>query len=326
MLIYLLLACPGPETDTSAKPDDTAVDTDTGTDTDTDTGDGLDPATVPLEGVCELADDFGGFTVAMSEDETTVDGTVADGVVPTAVLEELAADGDCRVLRRNNPFCDPGCDPGYTCDFDGECVPYPANQDLGTVSIVGMVQPVEMEPVFPGNTYYDTSLPHPGFIAGELLTLLMPGGVYGPAELHGVGIEPLVLPAGTWTLDEGQDFTLTWDPPVGPVVRSEVYVVIAIDQHGVSPSTLQCVFADDGEGIVSASIVSALIDVGVTGFPSGTMTRRTADHAAAGEGCFDFVVSSSQDADVEVVGHTPCISDEDCPEGQDCNEELQTCQ
>ena len=255
-----------------------------------------------------------------------MDGTVADGVVPTSVLEELASDGDCAVLRRNNPFCDPGCDPGYTCNFDGECVAYPVNQDLGTVSILGMVQPVVMEPVFPGNTYFDTSLPNPGFVVGELLTLSMPGGVYGPLELHGVGIEPLTLPEGTWTLDEGQDFTLAWDAPVGPVVRSEVYVVIAIDQHGVSPSTLQCTFDDDGEGTVSASIISTLIEVGVTGFPSGTMTRRTADHGPAAGGCLEFVVSASQGASVEVVGHTPCVDDEDCPDGQDCNVELQTCE
>jgi hypothetical protein len=37
-------------------------------------------------------------------------------------------------------------------------------------------------------------------------------------------------------------------------------------------------------------------------------------------------VSSSVSVDVDVIGYTPCVSDADCPDGQDCNEELQICE
>jgi hypothetical protein len=276
--------------------------------------------------MCGLADDFGGFAVTATETTTDIAGSVADGVVPASVLERLAEAGDCVVLRRNNPFCDPACDPGQACSFDGTCVPWPANQDLGTVTIDGLVQPSVMEPVFPGNTYYDTTLPHPAFAAGGLLTLAMPGGAFGPLTLYGVGVEPLDVPGAAWMLESGVDLVVTWPAPVATVVRSEVAVEISIDQHGVSPGVLRCTFADDGEGTVPGAIVAALVDAGVTGFPSGTITRRTADRATLPGGCLDFVVASPRGAAVDVVGHTPCVSSNECPDDQHCNEDLQICE
>src|SRR5262245_19407818 len=121
-LTLLLLTLAGCPDTTKPPPDDTD---ETGDDTSPET---LDLATVPLTGACSLADDYGGFVVSVGTDASNVDGRVADGVVPFTVLEELVREGDCAVLRRNNPYCDPGCDPGYTCDFDGTCVPYPVNQ------------------------------------------------------------------------------------------------------------------------------------------------------------------------------------------------------
>jgi hypothetical protein len=116
-MLLLLLACAGPD----PKPaDDTAAADDTGPPDTIDTSEeSPDPDTVPLGGSCPLDQDYGGFVVSAGETSTTVDGAVTDGVVPFTVLEEIARDGDCAILRRNNPYCDPGCDPGYTCAFDG---------------------------------------------------------------------------------------------------------------------------------------------------------------------------------------------------------------
>ena len=306
-----------PPKDDSAPVDDTAPD---------DTGTAPDPATVALHGACATEDDYGGIAVTADPSDPSVYGSVADGVVPGLVLEEIAQEGDCALWGRNYPYCEPSCAPGTWSDFDGNCVPYPANQDLGTIDIWGLATTVQMEPVFPGNTYYDTELAVPPYVAGGLLTLDMPGGVYGPITLYGVGVEALVTPGTTWVLDAGAPLTLSWTAPAGPVIRSEIAVQISIDQHGVSPSSLRCVFVDDGEGTVPGSITAALVEVGVTGFPTASIERRTADLAAAGAGCLDFTVSAPGTAAIDVVGHTPCVSDKECPEGQDCNEELQTCE
>ncbi|MCP4805706.1 MAG: hypothetical protein GY913_35970 [Proteobacteria bacterium] len=283
------------------------------------------PDEVELHGACPMATDFGGFTIVVEDTQTNVDGSVADGVVPISVLEEIAAEGDCRVLRRNNPFCEDGCDPGETCDFDGECITYPTNQDLGRVSIKGLDAVVDMDPVFPGNTYFNTSLPHPAYTDGATLNLSMPAGVYGPLDLYGFGVEPLAGFAELYTVEAGLDLEVSWTAPAGEV-RSEVAMSINIDQHGTSPSTLHCTFEDDGSGTVPGAIIQALIDTGVTGFPSGTIQRRTIDSGTIGDGCMDFTVTSLQTPDVDVIGFTPCVSTEDCPEGQECNTELQICE
>ncbi len=309
MLLLLALAC---------------TDDDTGT-TDSALA-GLDPETVALGGACPLASDFGGFRVVSQDDGSAVEGDVSDGVVPQLVLEEIAVSGDCHVLRRNNPYCEPSCAAGEVCDFDGTCLPYPSKQDLGTVTVAGLLQPVALEPVFPGNTYYDTTLPTPPYDPGGVIALDMPGGVYGPATLYGVGVEPLTSLDSLWSVEDGQDLVVRWEAPTGSVVRSEVGLSINVDQHGTSPGAVYCSFDDDGEGTVPGDLVSVLVAAGVTGFPSGALARRTFDHAAAGDGCMDFEVVAPLTVDVDVVGFTPCVTDTDCPKGLDCNEELQVCE
>jgi len=152
------------------------------------------------------------------------------------------------------------------------------------------------------------------------------GGVYDPITLHGVGVGFLTAPKAPWTIDEGTPLAVTWDPPTASVVRSEAYLKINIDQHGTTPTALYCSFADDGDGTVPAALLDTLVGSGVTGFPDGFLTRRTVDSTAVGAGCAELVVSSLFDADVNVVGYTPCSNDEMCPKGQHCNEKLERCE
>lgn len=306
--------------------EDSATTNDTDTTDSGPVGSDEDPATVPLGGLCPLETDFGGFVVEAYEEYSIVSGAIADGVVPITILEVIGTDGECEVKRRNNPFCDPACVSGDTCDFDGNCITYPSNQDLGDVSIIGLAESVTMEAVVPGNTYFNTSLPHPAFTSGELIELQMPGGTYGPVDLFGVGVETLNAKDSGWTVESGNDLIVSWNAPTSKVVRSEVTMRINIDQHGTSPSTIYCTFEDDGEGVVPASIIQQLVEVGVSGFPSGQLNRRTADSTTIGDGCMDFEVSSRREVDVDVVGYTPCISTLDCPEGEECNLELQICE
>ena len=292
-----------------------------------DTPDGPDVATVELAGQCDVAADWGGFTVVSHPEDVGVQGNVADGVVPVAVLEEVATEGDCRMLRRNNPFCDPACEAGFTCDFDGTCIPYPKNQDLGIVTVTGLANDVSMEPVFPGNTYFDTSLPDPPYTPSELVTLDAPGTPWGDITLYGVGLEVPSVTGDEWSIESGVDLVVQWSAPTTEVVRSKVFVTVNIDQHGTSPSQLRCLFDDDGDGTVPSSMIDELVSRGVTGFPSGLLERRTADSAPLGDdGCMDLLVAAPIEVDVDVVGFTPCVSDNECPEPLECNEELQICE
>lgn len=330
-LLLLLLGCaPEPSHEPDPPPD---TDDPADTDDDTDTDDEVqvpepegDPATVELAGECALDVRLGGFIVALNEGYSIVDGTVADAVLPIAVLEEVGATEDCRLLKRNNPHCNPPCEPGQTCDFDGTCIPYPANQDLGTVTVGGLAKPVVMEPLGAGRNYFDTKLPHPVFEPGALVELRTGGGAFDPVTLHGVGVEPLQLIDDVWVLVDGDPLVFRWTPPSVEPARGHVHLRLNVDQHGLTPIQLFCEFPDDGEATVPKDLVSQLIQSGVTGFPNATVTRRTVDRDDIGSGCLDFIVASPATPSVRVDGYTPCVKDADCPQGKTCNLALQICE
>ena len=288
-------------------------------------GDEVDAQTVPLAGTCALEDRYGAIVVEAHEEYSFVDGQVLDGVVPVTILEEVGSAGDCVLLRKNNPVCDPACAPEETCDFDGTCIPYPLSQDLGVVSVLGLESEVVMEPVQPGNKYFDTQVPHPPFAPDAVVTLCTGGGAFEPVELHGVGFTPLDTPAEQWILFEDEALTVTWEAAPADT-RTRVALKINIDQHGNSPVNLQCDFADTGSGTVDQSLVDQLVNFGVSGFPSGSLSRRTVDSGAVGDGCMEFSVASPRAVDVRVDGFIPCDEPSDCPKGMECNMEREICE
>ncbi len=141
----------------------------------------------------------------------------------------------------------------------------------------------------------------------------------GPAESWRENVDP------EWKINEGQDLVVNWAAPAEGS-RAHVDLTVSIDQHGATPGLLTCSFEDDGEGTVPAAIIDQLISSGVTGFPTGTITRQTVDKADVLDGCMDFAVSNPVQMEVDVVGFTPCVNQNDCPDGLTCNIELQICE
>lgn len=342
LAVALLVACSGGTTDSDPPvATDSPSDTDTGTTTTatghtgtTWTGTGVppvtgDPLTVPLAGACPLADKYGAFLVERDEFYSLVDGSIAEGVVPITVLEQIVVEGDCVLLRRNNPFCNPPCSGTETCDFDGQCIPFPENQDIGTVTVGGLLQDVIMTPIQPGNSYFDTSLPHPAWNEGDLIELRTGGGAFDRIELHGIGVQELTLPTSDpLVVVDGEPLDVVWNPPVG-TVRSHVHLQLNIDQHGNTPTQVFCEFDDDGAGQVPASAITELVRFGVTGFPNATLTRRTVDSTTlSGGGCAEFRVASPKNPDVRVEGFIPCplTGPDTCPPPLTCNRVLGQCQ
>ncbi len=307
-MLLLVLSCTTGVDDSASSLDDSAT-----------------PGTVELAGSCDLAERFGGLEVEVYESYTVAGGTVYEGVIPITVLESIGTSGDCVLLRKPNPFCDPPCAAAEVCDLHETCIAYPSTQDLGTVTISGLEVEVVMEPVPPGFTYFDTALPHPGVLPGSLVTLRTGGDVWPGVTLHGVGVHDLVPGEDEWVIAEGTALSVSWDAPTESV-RSEVVLAVQVDQHGTTPATVVCAFEDTGAGEVPVDMVDALVQAGVTGFPNGTLERRTADRAALGEGCIDFTVSSPRFMSVDVEGFIPCTSNRDCPKGKTCNLEIQICE
>ncbi|MFT4705261.1 MAG: hypothetical protein ACI81R_002969 [Bradymonadia bacterium] len=302
--------------------------TDTVTPTDTIGPDGLPiPSSLELSGTCPLETRFGGFLVQAEESYSFVSGEVSNGIVPSNVLEETLNEAGCVLLKRDNPFCDPGCTPGFVCDYDGECITYPEPQQLGTVSVDGLIQAVSMEPPEGvGANYFDATLPHPAMVVDNTIRLQSEGGGFEPFTLYGIGVEPISVIEGTeWLVEEGIDLQLAWAPPVEGNY-GEIFISLNIDQHGLSPTTMYCILPDTGSGSVPSAVTDGLIEAGVTGFPSGVVARRTADSTTVGDGCVDLVALSTKTVAVDVIGFTPCNRMTPCPEGLTCNLPLEICE
>lgn len=284
------------------------------------------PARLNLRGPCAAERRFGGFKVESNETEgyTAVDGVVRDGVAPGTVPEVAGTEGDCRLFRARRLVCDPPCSAGTTCGTEGACIPQPLGQDMGPVTFRGLVAPLELLPLQPGNTYFFTRLPHPGFTVGRVIHLSNTPGYLGPLSLSGVGVEPVTALDASWILVEGAGMTLRWQPPA-MAYGARVRVEINIDQHGRSPLTLVCDLPDTGEALLPVAATDALIAAGVTGFPSGRLTRRTVDSSEDAGRCVDFAVTSVRPVPVSVEGHIPCARDADCPVPQTCDLPIQQC-
>jgi len=82
--------------------------------------------------------------------------------------------------------------------------------------------------------------------------------------------------------------------------------------------------SDAGSFSIPAALATELYKLGMSGFPTITITRRTADSTTITPGCIQFSVSSSLELEVSIVGLVSCIKDTECPTGQVCKVDL-TC-
>ncbi len=282
---------------------------------------------VELRGPCDAKTGIGGFKISLLAGYSSVGGEVASGVVPGNIPEIVETVDNCRLLKKLVPFCDPACSPTETCDFNGECIPYPTNQDIGVVTIRGLEAPVEMEPREPGMNYFQAidSKAHPIFVEESHIVFTSTDGYLGKLELFGVGFASLEPLGDEWVVDSGKSLSIDWIPPASPEYTS-IHFDISVDQHGTSPYRLVCDLADTGAAVIPSVMIDALLSAGVSGYPNGHLIRKTVDSSIHGEACVQFEVVSPADFDVRVAGTTPCDSDKDCPDGQTCDMIIHLCQ
>ena len=283
------------------------------------------PELTAPRGACDVATRVGGFSVEKQTEFGVVQGAVSAGVVPTAIPELVLDQDGCQLLERRNLVCIPACVGAQTCGEDGACIPYPRQISVGEVQITGLTRATVMSPQDPGNGYYAPGATNPPYAVGSEV-VLSAAGTESVATFHlfGVGSEPLQR-APSWVLESGADLALTWTAPTSDVA-TRVAIELTIDQHGTSPLSLACDLPDTGSATIPGAIIDQLINSGVTGFPNGRITRRTADHVDLDIGCVDLVVGSPLPVSVAVAGYTPCNGAEDCPNDQTCNVPLQRCE
>ncbi len=277
-----------------------------------------------LDGPCLLEERSGTFVIERYGEFLIVGGSLSDGPPPSTYFEVVGTEGSCKLYQRINPFCDPACSSGEICGLTQECVAYPEPQDLGVVSILGLSEAVQMAAVEPSYKYADASLPQSALVAGSPLLLTTEGGKIEDLELHGIGVEALVLTdENKWVVTPQKGFSLHWDTTEHR--DAEIVFRLQIDQHGISPTSLLCDFEDNGEAEVPSAILQQLVNSGVSGFPNATLTRRSSDHAKTAFGCVELMVVSSMPGDIDIAGYVPCVDDDDCEENQVCDLALELC-
>jgi hypothetical protein len=253
-----------------------------------------------LRGSCSLDKALGALEISVAEDYSSISGAFADSVAPATVPTLELEEGDCILWRRVNPYCNPSCESGKTCDFDGNCIPSPLQQDAGVITIDGLSDPVSIEPLAPTNSYFTAEISHPAFEPGDPIEMTTTDGYFGILNMRGVGVEPLIDSDLIWTIEVGQPLNVTWQAPAEDT-GSRISLYLNIDLHGQSPLTMICDFPDTGHAVVSASLIDKLMNTGISGKPSGRLTRRTVDSLDVAEGCVEFLITSSLKATVQVV-------------------------
>ncbi len=270
---------------------------------------------------CDPATRVGLFSIVLAPDYTAAEGRVLDGVVPANVRVETDAEGACRLVEGRSLFCDPACASDETCGDDG-CIPYPTAKSVGVVAVTGLSTALTMTPTAYGSyTNGATSIPHPGFAEGDVLGLVAPGDVLAGFSLEGRGVASLVVAAESVALERDAALAVDWTPGTDPSAR--LRFVLDLAHHGGIAASLECDgIADSGHFELPARLVTALMDIGLAGFPTLTVSRRTADSTELSEGCVELAVLSEVVLPVTVAGLVSCSDDDACPDGQTCQSDL----
>ena len=231
--------------------------------------------------------------------------------------------GGCKLNTPMVVFCEPRCTGGAVCTADDTCTPFPATQTVGTVTLSGIgPNPITMEPK--ADNYQPpagTTLPYPPCTVGAEVKLMAAGGSRAPFMLTARCIEPLEI-AGDVRIVKGQPLALSWNKGSADV-KTNVNVLLDISYHGGTKGQIECDVADTGSLSIPAAMVDALVELGVSGFPTVVVTREFESPAAAGGPSSVFLkLNAPYRSAVELPGLVSCNDSSQCATGQTCQADL----
>ena len=234
------------------------------------------------------------------------------------------SEGDCELFEPSVPHCDPDCGGVAACVADGVCKDYPKALTVGNVRVSGAGPEFVMEPI--ASNYQppnDVKLPYPPCAAGETVRLEAEGGAFPAFTLESKCIDVLDFP-GPLAIEEDQPLALSWSAPTMAGI-TRIHVKMDISHHGGSKGKIECDIDDDGSFEIAASLVTKLVDLGVAGFPTVSLTREAAGGSTAAQPeHVEFSVSQAAEQLLDIPGLKSCTSDEHCEEGQTCRSD-KTC-
>ncbi len=259
-----------------------------------------------------------------TEGTTGIIGKVYDGPNPSLMKWSLVEeDGDCILEKPKAPFCDPACGADVCVD-DNVCQAYPNVKSVGEVKVTG-IGASEFALIEVNGSYQKPptlELSFPPFEAGAAVRFAAAGGDFAPFSVETAAIAPLVVTSMNLALDPAAPLELTWEPAADPSA-SVVEVNLDISHHGGTKGQVRCETSDDGSLSIGATLIAQLIDLGVAGFPTIHLSRRSVGGAEIEAGRVELTVHADAEMAVEVPGVQSCTNDDECDSG-DCRDDL-TC-
>ncbi|HEX3695720.1 MAG TPA: hypothetical protein VH374_10050 [Polyangia bacterium] len=290
-------------------------------------------ASIPDGG--DAGDPVGAFSVLLNEalDGTPayvlIVGNVHSGPTPLAVqLTVSDTAGSCQLSKPVAYACGSGCGGTAVCVADGVCQNSPTLEDVGAVTVSGVAKAMGDKTVMltSVNGNYsptaDEEPAYPPFSEGDDVEVDATGGKYAAFSIRAKAIAPLVLPADTVTVQRNQPVSLKWTA-AGAAATSKIHVKLEISHHGGLKGQIDCDTTDTGALDISGSLVTELVDLGYSGYPSITVSRSAIGSTTIALGRVDLRVGEDIIRDVQIPGLVSCTADADCPTGQTCQTDLQ---
>jgi len=253
----------------------------------------------------------------------SVIGKINDGPTPSVIMwEETTNEGSCQLLKPRAPFCEEPCGGSAVCVEDNQCQPYPSSVSVGTVTVEGLrtesgEDSFEMEIVANNYQPVGVDLSYPAFEEGDDIAVSALSPVFA---IEAKGIGPLKIHNESITIEDSQSVTLTWEPPQQQDI-SDIHLKLDISHHGGSKGKIECDVEDTGSFEVPGALLDELKALGFSGFPSLIISRKSVGTGPASVGQLELAIVSTVELPVEIPGLISCFDDDDCPEGQICDED-----
>jgi hypothetical protein len=232
------------------------------------------------------------------------------------------------------PFCDPACESGAACVTGDVCQVYPMAHSLGNATVSGLQledgsSEFSITPLRPNFNYLpgaSITLVNPPVAEGAPVQLTTTGGDYDAITLVALGVAALDFHSDGQPLPFAPDgpVLLEWTAPEDSD-QSEIVIEVDISHHGGAKGKINCSAPDTGSLEISQPLVAGLIDLGVAGFPTIAIARRSVGYANIEPGRVTLEISSDLELPLEIPGLVSCAGPEDCESGQTCGTD-RTCQ
>ena len=242
---------------------------------------------------------------------TTAIGRFFDDAQPKILaLESRNEQNGCTLFVPRSPFCSEPCTPAV-CSANDVCTKYPEARAVGTLTLKGIGSPLELTPSSSMIVYQSPSLPFPPCEPGAPVTasatnVSLSAECIAPLELEGP--DPI-------SIVENAPLRLSW-VPAADAARSRIQVKLDVSHHGGSKGEIDCDVPDTGELEIPASLVTALLGLGLAGFPTININRVSVGLDAANSN-LSLVLASDVTRAVD-TGVVSCLDNQACSGTQTC--------